>query len=508
MIVALLLTCFFLVLLHHYIVHFGRKGRLIDRIPGPMSFPIIGNINGWRNSPEEMWRIFRDSARTYYPIMKIWLFAIPNVFISHPDDIEKILNSTKHMVKGYQYNLLQSWLGDGLLISTGMKWQKRRKILTPAFHFSILKQFVEVLIEEGNRAAKSFSDTEESVINDLQLFTSYHTLNAICETSMGTSLQSGPFQQKYRQTVYDMGKIFYNRLFKPWFLNDTIFSFTSLSSAHKEYLNILHSFTSKIIAERKRYHEQTGGQYLKYFENDTENEEATGSKIKKRRMAMLDILIAESRNSGLTDLDIREEVDTFVFEGHDTVAIAICFNLLLLAEHKDIQDRVRKEISDVMQENDGKLNMNALQNLSYLEMCLKESMRMYPSVPIISRVCTEDVKLQSYLVPESTTVQLLIYDLHHNAKIWPNPEVFNPDRFLPENIKTRHSYSYLPFSAGPRNCIGQRFAILEMKALIAPLVHNFHLEPIDYLKDVSLKVDFVLRTTRSIRMKVIPIKHT
>ncbi|XP_014467799.1 PREDICTED: cytochrome P450 4C1-like, partial [Dinoponera quadriceps] len=152
-----------------------------------------------------------------------------------------------------------------------------------------------------------------------------------------------------------------------------------------------------------------------------------------------------------------------------------------------------------MQENDGKLTMKALQSMPYLDMCLKESMRMYPSVPFISRECSEDVKLHPYLVPKGTTVHLGIYDLHHDAKIWPDPEVFNPDRFLPENIRSRHRYSYLPFSAGPRNCIGQRFALLELKALIAPLVYNFYLEPIDYLKDIRFKVDFVFRAMQTKR---------
>ncbi|XP_014487543.1 PREDICTED: cytochrome P450 4C1-like, partial [Dinoponera quadriceps] len=170
-------------------------------------------------------------------------------------------------------------------------------------------------------------------------------------------------------------------------------------------------------------------------------------------------------------------------------------------------DRVRKEISNVMQKNDGKLTMKALQSMPYLEMCLKESMRMYPSVHFISRECSEDVKLHPYLVPKGTTVHLLIYDLHHDAKIWPEPEVFNPERFLPENIKNRHPYSYLPFSAGPRNCIGQRFALLELKALVAPLVYMFYLEPIDYLKDVPMIAHIVLRASRPIRMKVIPIKR-
>ncbi|XP_014474121.1 PREDICTED: cytochrome P450 4c3-like [Dinoponera quadriceps] len=331
MIVALLLTCLCLALLYHYIIHRGRDEQLIDRIPGPVTLPILGNIQTWTATPEKLWYKLREWISTYYPIFKIRIFTLHSVFICNPDDMQKILNTTKHNKKGYSYNIMKPWLGEGLVTSTGMKWQQRRKILTPAFHFSILKQFVEILIEEGNRAAKSFKN--------------------------------------------------------------------------------------------------------------------------------------------------------------------------------NIQDRVRKEISNVMQENDGKLTMKALQSMPYLEMCLKESMRMYPSVPLISRECSEDVKLHSYLVPKGTTLHLLIYDLHHDPKIWPDPEVFNPDRFLLENIRNRHHYSYLPFSAGPRNCIGQRFALLELKALIAPLVYNFYLEPIDYLKDIRLKLDFVLRAVRPIRMKVIPIKR-
>ncbi|XP_025160850.1 cytochrome P450 4C1 isoform X2 [Harpegnathos saltator] len=507
MIITILLTCLFLVITYLCVAHFGRNGRLIDQIPGSICFPTPYVIRICSYSPEQLWLLALDYAKRFYPISKFWILTIPNVLIYHPDDVQKVLSGMEHTVKGYEYKLLHPWLGDGLVISQGAKWHKRRKILTPAFHFSVLKEFVKTFIEEGNRVVKSFNPAEESIIEDVMLFTSHHTLNAICETSMGIFLNDSDQSQQYRQTIHHMGKFIIERLVKPWLFNDTIFNLTSLSTIQSKYLNILHSFTEKIIANRKRYHEETGGRYLKYFENntETENEEVIG--MKEKRMAMLDILLAESRNGNLTDSDIREEIDTFVFEGHDTVATSLCFSLLLLAEHKDIQDRVRKEINEVMQENNRKLTMNALQNLPYLERCLKESLRLYPSVPVISRICTTDLKLQSYTIPKGTTMHLFIYALHHDPNFWPNPKVFDPDRFLPENIQKRHPYSYLPFSAGLRNCIGQRFAMLELKAMIASLVYNFYLEPVDYLKDVSFKLDIVLRTSRPIRMKVIPIKR-
>ncbi|KAL6418323.1 hypothetical protein ACFW04_012207 [Cataglyphis niger] len=174
---------------------------------------------------------------------------------------------------------------------------------------------------------------------------------------------------------------------------------------------------------------------------------------------MLDLLIAVSRDNNLSDLDIREEVDTFMFEGHDTTAMGITFALLLLAEHKDIQERVRVEVDKAMQKNGGKLNKKSLQNLPYLERCLKEALRLYPSVFLILRNVEEDVKLRSYIIPGGTNLFLNIYGVHRDPNFWPNPEVFDPDRFLPERIQKRHPYSYLPFSAGPRNCIGEMLMI-------------------------------------------------
>ncbi|GAB1868994.1 Cytochrome P450 4C1 [Camponotus japonicus] len=121
---------------------------------------------------------------------------------------------------------------------------------------------------------------------------------------------------------------------------------------------------------------------------------STCLKLKKIK-AMLDLLIAASRENSLTDLDIKEEVDTFICAGHHTTAAGIMFTLLLLAEHKDIQERLRTEVDTVMQENGGKLNMRLLQNLSYLDRCLKEALRLYPSVVSISRKTGNDVKLRN-----------------------------------------------------------------------------------------------------------------
>ncbi|XP_071578166.1 cytochrome P450 4C1-like isoform X3 [Temnothorax nylanderi] len=476
MITIILLLLILILLISNYYVHYhGKKKRLINLIPGPSGYPIVGNAFQYLGSRKEQWKFLISLTDEFYPIGKVWGFFFPIISIRHPNDLETILSSTKHIEKSLLYDVLHPWFSNGLLTSGGAKWHSRRKILTPTFHFNILQQFIQILIEE--------------------------------ETAMGTSLRGlGDFQQQYREAVHRMGELLIYRAFRQWLRSDWIFSLTSKGREQKKMLKILHGFTKRIIAERKVYHDRTNGQYLKNFDNDTsaKRDDAEPVRVRRKRLAMLDLLIAASRDGLMTDSDIREEVDTFMFEGHDTTAMGLCFISALLAEHKDIQDRVRNEVNTALQKNEQKFTMKLLQDLPYLDRCIKEALRLYPSVFAISRIAGEDVKLQSYLVPAGTSLHLNIYGVHRDPNFWSNPEVFEPDRFLPEKIRHRHPYSYLPFSAGPRNCIGQRFAILEMKAMIAPLVHNFYLKPIDYLKNLRPKLDLVIRVDQ-LRVKFIPI---
>uniref|UniRef100_UPI003B639677 cytochrome P450 4C1-like n=1 Tax=Odontomachus brunneus TaxID=486640 RepID=UPI003B639677 len=512
MIVTVLLLFIITVIIafgYDYYVHRSRVGRLIDKLPGPKTIPIGGNVLQMQSSPENLWLLLRDIADRYYPIAKIWSFFTPAITIRHPDDLEAILNNTKHIEKSMIYQVLHPWLNTGLLTSAGPKWHLRRKILTPTFHFNILQQFIDIMLEESERMTHKLKNIGGMVEIDIIPFVCEHTLNAICETAMGTSLHSlGAAQEKYRHDVRQMSQLSIYRLFRPWLHYDLIYALTSAGRLQKKTLKNLHEFTEKIITERKLYHERTNNKYLHDLANDdameTDDVKIHGSR--KKRLAMLDLLIAASQENHLSDLDIREEVDTFMFEGHDTTAMAICFTLLLLAEHQDIQDRIRDEVNIVMEQFEEKLTMTALHNLSYLERCLKESLRLYPSVHFISRDAAEDVKLYSYVIPAGTIVHLNIYDVHRDPNFWPNPNVFDPDRFLPEKIQRRHPYSYLPFSAGPRNCIGQRFAMLEMKAMISTLVRNFYLEPINYLKDVQITADLILRPNHPLNVRFVPIE--
>ncbi|KAK2577279.1 hypothetical protein KPH14_003416 [Odynerus spinipes] len=516
MIFTILLAFIGLVLLHYFYVKYSRFGRLIDRLPGPISYPIFGNLVDMQMDNVKFFTRLRELNVTYYPIYRLWHMAHPTVNFLHPKDIEIILSNAKHIDKSFPYKLLEPWLATGLLTSTGAKWQKRRKILTPAFHFNILTQFVDILIEESQHLVRTLKEKAEGgpIVKDVLDLTSQCTLNAICETAMGISLKGkNTIPDKYRKAVHILGSNISFRLLRPWYTNDYIFQFSKEGQMQTRLLKLLHGFTESIITERKQYHESTNEKYLLDMDNmneknvnsnvDTDdNEVSTG----KRRLAMLDLLIfASLKDNEIDDKGIREEVDTFTFEGHDTTAMALCFALLLFAKHKDVQERIRDEVNTVMLEKDYKLTISVLQGFSYLERCIKETLRLYPSVPFISRQINQDCQLKNYLLPAGTTCHIHIYDLHRDPNFWPNPLVFDPDRFLPENVKGRHPYSYIPFSAGLRNCIGQKFAMLEMKLIIAYILHNFALEPVDELDNVQLKTDLVLRPAKPIFVKFIPL---
>ncbi|KAJ3642885.1 hypothetical protein Zmor_025634 [Zophobas morio] len=224
---------------------------------------------------------------------------------------------------------------------------------------------------------------------------------------------------------------------------------------------------------------------------------------KKKRLAMLDLLLsAKNQGADIDNEGIREEVDTFMFEGHDTTSMAISY-LLVLANLQDIQVQVLEEILSVV----GPTKVptyDDLQELRYTERCIKETLRLFPSVPFISRITGEEFRTRTgHTIPAETVIHVHIFDVHRNEKLYPDPLKFDPDRFLPENVNARHPFAYIPFSAGPRNCIGQRFALLELKAALGGILRNFRLEKVDDMYEVEFKADLVLRPIKDVKVKIL-----
>ncbi|KAJ8024059.1 Cytochrome P450 4V2 [Holothuria leucospilota] len=411
----------------------------------------------------------------------------------------KVLRNTKHDEKGFFYKqYLSPWLGDGLLISKGSKWNTRRKLLTPSFHFSILKKFLVVLNEQAQCLADKLCELEDEPSVNLPNLISLCSLDIICETIMGKRLGAQKGEScEYVEAVHRMSSITIERFRNPLYWSKLIFNLSSLGKDQARCLQILHSTTKQVIKDRKSEIETKG-------EHDVTIDDKSREVRKRRRLAFLDLLIeVQKQDPSFTDEGIQEEVDTFMFEGHDTVSTSLIMAMYLIGRHPKVQKKIQEELERVFgNDRERFLTSDDLQQLEYLSCVMKESQRLLPPVPFVGRDLEEDTRIGGIDVPKGTNISLAFFMLHRDPKQFPKPEKFDPDRFLPANSEGRHNFAYLPFSAGHRNCIGQKFAAMEQKVILATLLRKVEIRSLQKLDEMQFAGELVLRSIDGVHVKI------
>ena len=265
-----------------------------------------------------------------------------------------------------------------------------------------------------------------------------------------------------------------------------LYALTPDGRSHNRCIKTLHEFTRKVIKERSEEFEQSNYKHSK-------------------RIAFLDMLLkAKAEDPTLTLDDIQEEVDTFMFAGHDTTTAAMSWACQFIGSHPEVQQKLLIEIDEVFGSNNRQLTNEDIGNLKYLECVIKEVMRLIPPVPFFFRETTEDQTLNGKLIPKGSSLKVFSYMIHRDEKYFPDPERFDPDRFLPENSAERHPFAYVPFSAGKRNCIGQRFAMMEEKVLIANILRKFEIKALKPTSEIKKLVELILRPKGGIPITVTP----
>lgn len=195
-----------------------------------------------------------------------------------------------------------------------------------------------------------------------------------------------------------------------------------------------------------------------------------------RRLSFLELVLKLTDGSTFSEKQCCDEVTTFLFAGSDTSSATVGFTLLAMGMCPDIQALVHKELDQVFsgRDPDDLVDLSDLPKLVYLERVIKETMRLFPAAILIARKCEAEVKLEDGLtIPPGVDLSILIYNIHRDPEIWPDPLKFDPDRFLPSEVEKRHPFSYIPFSAGPRNCIGNTFAMTSMKVTLSTLLRTY-----------------------------------
>ncbi|XP_012279963.1 cytochrome P450 4g15 [Orussus abietinus] len=518
----------------YYYIETSRIVRMGQKIPGPPTVPILGNILLVIAIQPKDVLTFLLKYTKYGNVVRAFLGPKLYIFLADPRDIEIILSSPIHIEKSVDYKFFKPWLGEGLLISSGDKWRSHRKIIAPTFHLNILKTFVPLFYENSRDLVLRLKE-EVGKEFDCHEYLSRVTVDILLETAMGIK---GTKKDKtgldYAMAVMDMCDIIHRRQYNVILRTSALFKCTSLSKKQDKLLGIIHGLTSSVIGKRKaefleRQEKLDEGKSI-MAKNEGSNQEnldksAKEPKIRspyirddldeidendvgeKKRLAFLDLLLELSRNeSALTDKEIKEEVDTIMFEGHDTTAAGSSFVLCVLGIHQDIQDRVMEELDEIFKGSDRQCTFQDTLEMKYLERVILETLRLFPPVPAIARKLNEDVKLvsASYVLPAGCTVIIPQYQIHRLPEYYSNPTVFDPDNFLPEKMQQRHYYAYIPFSAGPRSCVGRKYAMLKLKVLLSTVLRNYRIKSNVTEEEFQLKVDIILKRTDGFRIMIEP----
>lgn len=429
------------------------------------------------------------------------------VFVPNPETVAPIFRSSNCPKDSLFYGNLKPWLGDGLLVSRGKKWARDRRLLTNCFHFDILRGYVDVYTDAVNVMLRKWADASANGKSvDVTSSCTMLTLDIIMRCAMGfesncqLELDNVEISQEaaYAEAVVKISHAMLARaqnVLHMLMSNFLYLNFTSNGRDLARLLKTIHGMSQHLIQERRAA-----------LQDDT----STGSR--KRYRDFLDVLLTvkDEDGIGLSDTEIREQVDTFLFRGHDTTASAMQWTIYYLAQHEDLQEKCRHEVTEVLQQDTegsalGTLTHEKLGELKYLTQFIKETLRIASSVPFSSRELGEDMNIDGYHLPAGTLVEIAYADIHMAEEYWPEPFKFDPDRFSPEQNKGQHPFAFVPFSAGPRNCIGQSMAMDELKTTTALILSQFQIHPDPKQPDPQWVPAMIARPLPNIKVCLSPV---
>ncbi|XP_076750715.1 putative cytochrome P450 4aa1 isoform X1 [Xylocopa sonorina] len=472
-----------------------RSVIYISRLNGPETVPIIGNVN-CALKEDFLYRLGHEN-QIYGRVIRIWLTVLPYVMFVEPEDIKVVLSSTKHTRKVFLYKLLDNFLGKGLITRDAETWRIHRRFLQPAFHLHILERFTSTFAECADHLVKEFLEKDNQEIN-ITSFINDSVYDILSETVLGisrTKRWSGeimdddlPFRKGQIMLLY--------RMVRPWLLIEWIYRLTKCGKEEEKQRKDLFNTCFRMVKNKRE-------------ELRNEHRVSGNETTKERKMSLLEYMVEiNEKNPCFTDEDIVEECCTFMLAGQDSVGTATAMTMFLLASHPEWQDKCIEELDRIFNGHPRLPTMSDLKEMKCLEMCIKESLRLYPSVPLIARILGEDVKIGKHVIPAGCSVLISPYSTHRLSHHFPDPEEFKPERFSPENCEKRHPYAYIPFSAGPRNCIGYKFAILEMKSMISAILRRCRLQSIPGKEEVRPKFRMTIRAQGGLWVKVVSHDQT
>lgn len=437
--------------------------------PGPRSFIPGLQLLAFSRDPLEF---LTNVTRRYGDVARFTNGAQDYVVINHPDYIKDVLvTHNADFMKGRGLQRAKRLLGEGLLTSEPPLHRRQRRLAQPAFHKSRIATYASMMVDYTLRMERERWRTGQTL--DIAQEMMHLTLAIVGKTLFDTETEAEAEEVREALTA-------------------TMESFTRFMLPFAELLDRLPlPATRRFEQARARLDAIIYGMI---------NERRGSSEDRGDLLSMLIMAQDEEEDGqGMTDEQLRDEAMTIFLAGHETTANALTWTWYLLSQHPEVEAKLHAEVDAVL--NERPPGHDDLPALRYTEMVLAESMRLYPPAWILGRRALKDYEVGGFHIPAGSIVVLSPYVMHRDARYFPEPERFDPERWRTEAKEARPAFSYFPFGGGPRRCIGEGFAWMEGILVIATLARAWRMRLIPG-HVVQTQPMVTLRPKHGMRMKI------
>ncbi|MFO1386534.1 MAG: cytochrome P450 [Chitinivorax sp.] len=446
-------------------------------VPSIKGLPLIGHLRAFKR---DMLGFFEQSQRECGDMFLARLAGRDLNILCHPNLAEQVLIKDKATF-GKLSQLRQDIglplvLGNGLLMNWGESWRRQRQMMQPVFHKGVIAQMAESMTEAGERLLQRWQrDYQPGQAVDVAHEMMAVTMDIVCRTMFSTAVDGR--SKELGEAFTFLIRFAFSSLSNP--LQPPVHWHTPRNRAFRKALLALDSMLYGIIEQRAKQGVAHGD--------------------------LLDMLLLAKDEETGQPMDIRQlrdEVATIFGAGHETTANALTWAWYLLSQHPAYLQRLQQELDQVLA---GRTPTFAdLPQLPYTRAVFEETLRLYPPAPVIPRSVLQDTELGGYALPKGSRVMISAYQIHRHRDFWPNPNHFDPDRFLPANQdQQRHRAAYMPFGLGPRVCIGNHFALMEGQLLLAQIAQRYDLKMLPGHK-VEKEVAVTMRPKYGMLMTLTP----
>ena len=416
-------------------------------IPLEKGSPIVGCLPAMAKDPLAF---FKGLAEKHPDVVE---FRFPNIDMALVTDTnlaQQILikQTDKFRKSDRDMSIMGVLLGNGLVTNNSQKSHKiQRKLIQPGFHFRRIQDYADTMIDYTDRYLSDWKpEQSRDISDDMFKLTMFIVSKTLFNTNMEDMAQGSDQIGKAIHVFQNITNKRFNQLFQwPEWIP------TPNNIKAKKARTVLHQKIDSMLESRKQ---------------------VDGSVSDAGDLMSMLLNAKYEDGTKMSTQQIMDELLTLFVAGHETTSNALTWTFYLLAKHPEIQQKLFLELDNVLTGNTP--TFEDLENLSYTEMVVKEAMRILPSVWTLNcRQANEDTVVGDYLFPKNKVLFISPYANHHNPRFFPNPEVFDPERFTPEREKLLPRFAYIPFGAGPRVCIGNSFAMMEAKLILATIVKRF-----------------------------------